>query len=223
MGGAVGDDVVALGRVLEAWPLEPHAHAVGGLRDGVGALQQRAQAGGREVVVLRPEHDAHAARRGEIERREHDLLALGRRRLLQGQDIAGPERAALESADGGADQRRLAAEHGGDVEAALDGQIGDGAAGERADPQHLPALQAHALIRSRAPATAVAVVRGEDVDGVPAPRRRRCGRCRPPRAASAPGRRSPARPHSPALPTRRLAARRLTWSSAPDTGTPRCW
>ena len=36
---AVGDDVGALGRMLEGRALEPHAHAVGGARDGVGALR----------------------------------------------------------------------------------------------------------------------------------------------------------------------------------------
>ena len=117
---------------------------------------------------------------------------------------------------------RDAAEHRRDVEAAFDRDIEHGAAGERADPQRLAAREPEAAAcrrrvgRSLPLASArISIARLGAHDRTPhvvGLDRERRARHRRPRA-----RRRPAR-----LPTRALAARRLTGSSAPLTGTPRC-
>ena len=55
--------------------------------------------------------------------------------MAEAEQVAGTQRPALEAADRRPRQRRAAAEHGRDIEAAFDGEVGDGAAAERADPQ----------------------------------------------------------------------------------------
>ena len=185
------------------------------------ALEQRVYAGLREVVVLRPENDTEALGRRQIEGRQHLLLPLGGRRQLQGDRIAGLERAALDAADPPARVGRQAAEHRRDIEPAFDREIGNRAARKRADAHDLAAAQPRAFQQPQALAAAGAL-RRHDLDRRTAAGDARCARCRPPPPAPAPDRQSPAPPCAGALPTSRLAARRLTWSSAPETGTPRC-
>ena len=60
---------------------------------------------------------------------------LGHGLAVEGEAVAGGQGAAVVAAEGAADIGRPAAEHGRDIEAALDREIGGGAVGQRRHPE----------------------------------------------------------------------------------------
>ena len=201
---------------------EAHAHAVGARADGVFAVEEGRDLAVREVIVLGALDHADARPRPSGETFEADFAALVRLRLAQRQPVAGGERAALPAADAAADigRRRCRA---------------PARCRSRPRPPHRArSPPVSAPMRSASPRRsrrlcmrrdALSGARrrvGKDLDRGVRARHRDAHARRLRRPASGPCRRLRARRRRGALPTSRLAACRLTGSSAPLTGTPRC-
>ena len=129
--------------MVDAAAIEPHAHAVGARRTRCIRCRRtpRSPAPRNDRLADR----AIARKRGGGARSKPSssaFVAVARAGAAQRQPVAGDERAPVPAAEAAADIGRHAAEHGLDVEAALDRHVKHRAAGERADPHDLAASTA---------------------------------------------------------------------------------
>ena len=123
---------------------EPHSHAIEPA-DGIFAGEEGLDSSLREIVVLRAVDHAQSRRHGQIHALEPAVVAVARALAAQRQSIARDQRSPVPASEAAADVGRDAAEHRLNLEAALDRDIEHGAARERADADHLAAMESNAL------------------------------------------------------------------------------